>query len=154
MRAAGGDGFDRVDRTCVTVAVGPLVGPVLSRVVGIHAARAELPVDRLNDAVLVADAIAARGPAFTVADRLPVSVQSGRGRLEIRIGPLRPGGGRRVSEGAALPGIGSVIERLADAVRVREGAGGDEYLVIRIDALQPEASGGSAGTAGESEDAS
>lgn len=137
MRVAGSDApgaLDRVDRTRVTVAVGPLVGPVLSRVVGIHAARAELPVDRLNDAVLVADAIAARAPAFTVGDRLPVSVQSGSGRLEVRIGPLRPGGGRRVLEGAALPTVGSVIERLADDVRVREGAGGDEYLVIRIDA--------------------
>ena len=131
--------LDRVDRTRVTVAVGPLVGPVVSRVVGIHAARADLPVDRLNDAVLVADAIAARAPAFTVADRLPVSVQSGHGRLEIRVGPLRPGGGRRVLEGAALPSIGSVIERLADAVRVREGAGGDEYLIIRIDAEPPAA---------------
>ena len=130
----------RVDRTRVTVAVGPLVGPVLSRAVGIHAARAELPFDRLSDAVLVADAIAARAPAFTVADRLPVSLQSERGRLEIRIGPLRPGGGKRVIEGAALPNIGSVIERLADAVRVRESAGGFEYLIVRIDALATEPS--------------
>lgn len=126
----------------MTVAVGPLVGPVLSRVVGIHAARADLPVDRLNDAVLVADAIAARAPAFTVGDRLPVSVQSSQGRLEVRIGPLRPGGGQRVLDGAALPAIGSVIERLADEVRVRGGAGGDEYLVIRIDAAAPEHAGG------------
>lgn len=142
MRVVGDDAsgaLDRVDRTRVTVAVGPLVGPVLSRVVGIHAARAELGFDRLNDAVLVADAIAARAPAFTVADRLPVSVQSGRGRLEIRLGPLRPGGGQRVIEGATLPAVGSVIERIADTVRVREGAGGDEYLIIRIDAHAAEA---------------
>lgn len=137
----GSDGLDRVDRTRVTVAVGPLVGPVLSRVVGIHASRADLPVDRLNDAVLVADAISARAPAFAVSDRLPVSVQSGVGRLEVRVGPLRPGGAQRVLEGAALPTIGSVIERLADAVKVREGAGGDEYLVIRIEALSVPESG-------------
>lgn len=128
------DALDRVDRTRVTVAVGPLVGPVLSRVVGIHASRANLPLDRLNDAVLVADAIAARAPAFTVDGRLPVSVQSSEGRIEIRIGPLRAGGPQRVLEGAALPAVGSVIERLADTVKVRGGAGGDEYLVIRIDA--------------------
>lgn len=137
MRAVDGDtrqAPDRFDRTRVTVAVGPLLGPVLSRVVGIHAARAEFPLDRLNDAVLVADAIAAHAPAFTAGDRLPISLQSGQGRLELRVGPLRPGGGRRVLEATSLPSIGAVIERLADSVRVRDGAGGGEYLVIRIDA--------------------
>ncbi len=137
MRVVEGEApgaLDRVDRTRVTVAVGPLVGPVLSRVVGIHASRADLPIDRLNDAVLVADAIAARAPAFTVDGRLPVSVQSSEGRIEVRVGPLRAGGPQRVLEGAALPQVGSVIERLADTVRVRGGAGGDEYLVIRIQA--------------------
>jgi hypothetical protein len=122
----------RVDRTRVTVASGPLVGPVLSRVVGIHAARAQLPVDRLNDAVLIADALAARAPAYAAEDRLPVSVQSTPGRLEVRVGPLRPGGAGRVLEGAALPEVGSVIERLADTVKARQGAGGDEYLVVRV----------------------
>lgn len=122
----------RVDRTRLTVATGPLVGPVLSRVVGIHAARAELPVDRLNDAVLIADALAARAPVYARDGRLPVSVQSTPGRLELRLGPLRPGGAGRVLESAALPEVGSVIERLADGVRVREGAGGDEYLVVRM----------------------
>ncbi len=131
--ADDGEALDRVDRTRVSVATGPLVGPVLARVVAIHAARAELPVDRLNDALLVADAIAARAPAFTVDGRLPVSVQSGRGRLEVRVGPLRPAGGQRILDGAALPAVGPVIERLADTVRIREGAGGDEYLVIRIE---------------------
>lgn len=124
--------LDRVDRTRLTVAVGPLVGPVLERVVGVHAARAELPVDRLQDAVLVADAIAARAPGFVTDGHLPLSVQSAAGRVELRVGPLRAGGGRRILEGAALPGVGNVIERLADSVRVRTGAGGDEYLVVRI----------------------
>lgn len=124
---------ERGERTRLTVAVGPLVGPVLARVVGMHAARAALPLDRLNDAVLVADAIAARAQAYAVGGRLPVSVGSDDGRLELRVGPLRADGPRRVLEGAALPEIGSVIEQLADVVRVRSGAGGDEYLVLAID---------------------
>ena len=137
MRAVGTDDADalaRVDRTRITVAPGPLLGPVLARVVGIHAARAALPVDRLHDAVLIADAIATHVPTPATGSRLPVSVQSAPGRLELRVGPLPSGGGRRVLEGAALPAVGNVIERLADAVRVSAGAQGNEYLVVRIEA--------------------
>jgi serine/threonine-protein kinase RsbW len=117
----------------VTVAVGPLVGPCSRAVVGIHASRANLPVDRLNDAVLVADAIAARAPAFAWGTACR-SASSPAGRLEVRSGPLRRAAAQRCSRARRCPAVGSVIERLADAVRVREGAGGDEYLVIRIGA--------------------
>jgi hypothetical protein len=66
--------------------------------------------------------------------RLPVSVQSTPGRIELRVGPLRAGGGSRVLENTALPEVGSVIERLSDQVKIRTGAGGDEYVVIRVGA--------------------
>ncbi len=128
----GGQDAAWAHRTRLTIAVGPLIGPVLARVVGMHASRSDLPLDRLNDAVLVADAIAARAPAFAVDDRLPVSVRSEPGRVELRVGPIRAGGAQRVLEGAALPEVGSVIERLTDEVRVRAAAGGDEYLLLRI----------------------
>ena len=52
--------------TTVSIAAGPLVGPILRRVVGMLAARADLPLDRLDDAVLVADLIAARAPAHVL----------------------------------------------------------------------------------------
>lgn len=128
----GGQDARWANRTRLTVAVGPLVGPVLARVVGMHASRSGLPLDRLNDAVLVADAIAARAPAFAVEDRLPVSVRSEPGHVELRVGPIRAGGAQLVLEGAALPEVGSVIERLTDGVRIRPGAGGDEYLLLKI----------------------
>ena len=44
----------------VGLASGPLVAPVLGRVVGMLTARADCPIDRLDDALLVADAIAAK----------------------------------------------------------------------------------------------
>ena len=59
--AAGPNGSPGTTR--VSIASGPLVGPVLRRVVGMLAARADLPLDRLDDAVLVADLIASRAPA-------------------------------------------------------------------------------------------
>ena len=56
---------------------GPLVGPVLRRVVGMLAARADLPLDRLDDAVLVADLIAARAPAHVAGGRVDVALEPG-----------------------------------------------------------------------------
>ena len=57
--------------TRVSIASGPLVGPILRRVVGMLAARADLPLDRLDDAVLVADLTArsccASAPSVTAA---------------------------------------------------------------------------------------
>ena len=38
------------------------LAPVLERIVGVLAARRELPVDRVSDAVLLTDAIAAAAP--------------------------------------------------------------------------------------------
>lgn len=122
----------RLDRTRVTVADGPLIAPVIARLIGIHASRADLPVDRLGDALLIGDALAARAPAESDDGRVPLSLQSDSGRLEIRVGPLHAGGGRRLLEAAQLAETGALVERLADDVRVREGAAGGEVLVLRI----------------------
>lgn len=122
----------RLSRTRVTIAAGPLVGPVLARVVAIHASRASLPVDRVGDALLIADALASHGPGLTADGRVPVSVQSEGGQLEIRVGPLRPDTSRRLLDAAALPGAGRIVERLADEVKVRTGAAGGETLILRL----------------------
>ncbi len=133
MNLAGAPGPEaRLDRTRLTVAAGPLLRPVLARVIGIHASRAELPVDRVGDALLIADALAARAPGLVDGGRVPVSVQSDPGRLEIRVGPLRPGSGQRLLDGAAIPGTGRIVERLTDEVRVRSGVAGGETLVLRL----------------------
>jgi serine/threonine-protein kinase RsbW len=62
--------------TKVSIAAGPLVGPVLRRVVGMFAARADLPLDRLDDAVLVADVVAARAPAHVTDTTVDVALAS------------------------------------------------------------------------------
>jgi serine/threonine-protein kinase RsbW len=121
-----------LDHTRLAIRQGPLVGPVLARVVGIHAARAPLPMDRLQDALLIADAVAARAPAYALSEHLPVALRAADGRLELRVGPLRAGGATRVLEGAEVAGAGNVIERLADEIRIRPGSSGSEYLVIAL----------------------
>jgi serine/threonine-protein kinase RsbW len=117
--------------TRVSIAAGPLVGPVLRRVVGMFAARADLPLDRLDDAVLVADLVGARAPGHVLADTVEVALTSGPRALDLRIGPLRAGGGRALVVQAAVPGVGNVIEQLADDVEV-ETEGEHDYLVVRL----------------------
>jgi hypothetical protein len=118
--------------TTVSIAAGPLVGPILRRVVGMLAARADLPLDRLDDAVLVADLIAARAPAHVLHGTVDVAFEPGPRTLSLRVGPLRPGGGDALVVDAAVPGVGNVIEQLADELRVAP-EGEREYLHVRLE---------------------
>ncbi len=115
----------------VSVRPGPLVAPVISRIVGMLAARAQAPIDRLDDALLVADAIAAHGPNF-VDGHLAVRVRAGDGELELLVGPLRAHGARGLLESAELPGVGNVLERVADELVVEDDDAGGEQLLIRL----------------------
>ena len=117
--------------TTVSIVAGPLVGPVLRRVVGMLAARADLPLDRLDDAVLVPDLIAARAPAHVSGSRVDVALEPGPRSLSLRVGPLRAGGGQALIVDAAVPGVGNVIEQLADGVEI-ETEGEREYLRVRL----------------------
>ena len=115
--------------TRVSVAAGPLVAPVLRRVVGMLAARADLPLDRLDDAVLVADLIAARAPGHVQGGTVDVALESGDRSLVLRLGPLQPGGGRALVTEATVPGVGNVIEQLADEVEVAPAEHGEDLVV-------------------------
>jgi hypothetical protein len=121
-----------VNRAQLVVRHGPLVAPVLSRVVGMLAARAQFPIDRLDDALLVTDALAAHASSFTPDGQVGVTIVAGEGELELRVGPLRPGSGNELLAAAELPGVGNVLERVADQVHVV--AGEDEHLVVRLGA--------------------
>jgi hypothetical protein len=117
--------------TRVSIVSGPLVGPVLRRVVGMLAARADLPLDRLDDAVLVADLIASRAPAHMQSPSVDVDLETGERTLFLRVGPLRPGGGKALIVDASVPGVGNVIEQLADDISVSPEADA-EFLVVRL----------------------
>ena len=124
-------GADDEAATTVSIASGPLVGPILRRVVGMLAARADLPLDRLDDAVLVADLIAARAPAHSVDDKIHVALDPGERTLLLRVGPLRSGGGEALIVDAAVPGVGNVIEQLADELSISPD-GDHEFLHVRL----------------------
>lgn len=116
----------------IVLADGPLVAPVLSRVVGMLAARAQCPIDRLDDALLLADAVAAGGGAVAVNSRIGVRVCADEGSLELNVGPLRPNGARDLIAAAELPGVGNVLERVADDITLQTAADGAEHVRIRL----------------------
>ena len=110
---------------------GPLLGPVLSRVIGMLAARAQCPIDRLDDALLVADTVAAHGPDYARNGALRVELAAREGVIELTVAALRPRGAEEMLSAAELPGVGNVLERVADAVEVRS-EGDEESLYIRL----------------------
>ena len=110
---------------------GPLLGPVLSRVIGMLAARAQCPIDRLDDALLVADTVAAHGPDYARDGAVVVNLAAREGVIELTVAALRTNGAKQMLSDAELPGVGNVLERVADAVEVRQD-GDDEALYIRL----------------------
>lgn len=126
------EGPERNEAT-VGLARGPLAAPVLGRVVGILAARADCPIDRLDDALLIADAVAAKAASYAPDGRVNVRVMAERGSVELHVGPLRADGAEDLIASASLPGIGNVLERVADELEPQPGENGDdEYLRIRL----------------------
>jgi hypothetical protein len=115
------------------VANGPLAAPALSRVVSMLLARAACPVDRLDDAMILCDAISAHAPAHAHDHHLSFTLTAGASAIELRVAELRAGGASGLIEEALLPDVGNVIERFSDTRRIEPAADGDgEELVLTL----------------------
>lgn len=115
----------------VRVRTGPLVAPVLSRVAGMIAARAQCPIDRLDDAMLLTDAVAAHAPANVRDGHVALSVRADERQLELRVHELSDQGAKALISDATLPGVGNVFEQVADEIATDHGEGG-EHLILRL----------------------
>lgn len=122
-------GSVRPNDATVCVRRGPLVGPVLGRVVGMLAARAQCPIDRLDDAMLLTDAVAAHAPTHSVDEHVRVEVRADAEGIVMRIAALEPDGAESLVGDADLPGVGNVFSRVADEVQAR---GGELVLLLRF----------------------
>jgi anti-sigma regulatory factor (Ser/Thr protein kinase) len=122
-----------VTETRIEINPGETLGPVLARVISMFAARANLTVDRVADAVLLSDAISAGSDGAFAGDVARIAVAEEDDAFEIRVGPLAPGGGRRLLEGMRLPEINASLETLAEEVSVID-EDGRETVVVRLGA--------------------
>jgi len=119
------------DVTRLRLADGPLLGPVLCRVVSMVLTRADWPVDRLDDALLVCDALCAHAPAYASDGRLAFSVRADGNEAELRVQELAPEGAEALVRDAMLPVVGNVLEHVAERMSVEtDEHGASPQLVI------------------------
>jgi serine/threonine-protein kinase RsbW len=119
------------------IALGPgaTVKPVLARVIGALAARAEFSVDRLADTVLLGDAVSSSSGGDFSGGRVAISIKAGDGILDVRVGPLVVGGGDRLMSEMEVPGAGS-LRSLTSGMEVTKGETADgetaEFLEFAV----------------------
>ena len=115
------------------VVTGPLAAPVLNRVASMVLARAACPLDRLEDALILCDAVSAHAPPYVRDSHIDYTLTTNVGELELRVAELRTGGARKLIADARLPDVGNVIERYSVERRVEPATDRDgEELVLRI----------------------
>jgi serine/threonine-protein kinase RsbW len=117
--------------SALAVAPGSLAREVLPRVMCVFAARADFSTDRISDAELVADALAAQAGASGAVGLVSVSVRVEPRNLQLRVGPLSAGAAQRLIVDSAMEGLGGVLEKLTDAYEVASD-GSSEMLELRL----------------------
>jgi serine/threonine-protein kinase RsbW len=138
LRGGGADGKgDPVEvkpvteaRTELVVDRSELLAPVLARIVAALAARHDLSVERISDAVLLTDAIAAAASQGFSDGRVRLELEEDVG-IDLRLGPMDTGAGDRIRGELEVPDVGGSLEKLADSLSVERSEDG-EYLVIRF----------------------
>jgi hypothetical protein len=100
------------------LANGPLAAPVLCRVVSMVLARADCPMDRLDDAMILCDAISAHAPVYASDEHLAFTMATDTRGIELRVGGLSERGATKLLADAHVPGVGNVLERVSDELRV------------------------------------
>ena len=122
------------ERTDLRVGPPQFVAPILGRALTALAARHDVTVDRIADAVLLSDAISAGAPQGFADGHVCVSILDRPDGVELKVGPMASGGGETLRRSLDLPAIGGSLETLAHELRIEEDHEG-EYLVVGIAAL-------------------
>jgi serine/threonine-protein kinase RsbW len=120
----------------MAITPGPMMAPVLGRLTAMLASRADFPLDRLSEAVLVTDAISENVSSYIPGSHASVTIRDGDGTLDLRFGPLVEGGATKLVRHMELPGLERSLEQLAQEVKVEQDSSGSngaaEYLVVTL----------------------
>jgi hypothetical protein len=102
----------------VSIAPAALAKSVLGRLTAALCVLAELSIDRLADAQIISDAIAAEPARLDGRAHLSVGFVTSPRRLELRVGPLPRGRAEEIVRASELPGLGTVLGKLADELTI------------------------------------
>jgi serine/threonine-protein kinase RsbW len=75
-------------------------------------------MDRLDDAMILCDALSAHAPAHANDRHVAFTVVTDRQGFELRVGELSEQGASKLLADAAVPGVGNVLERMSDELRI------------------------------------
>jgi len=133
VASRGGTEETTPEQTVTEVAVGSaeLLEPVLARMVGALAARRDLSVDQVSDAVLVTDAIAGAAPGRFADGCVRLDLEDSDQGIELRLGPMEKGGAGKIREELEVPDLGGSLAALTDGFE-SAGETDGEYLVVRF----------------------
>jgi serine/threonine-protein kinase RsbW len=132
------DGWsERLDADAI-VSLSPVtfVGGVLGRLARAMAARARFSLDRFSDVYLVTDAVAAHAARAASEARLGFGLSTDTRRLEMVIGPLRPGASSDLT-GGSPDDVGSALRLLSDELEVRRDNGAEILHIVMLDQRTP-----------------
>ena len=132
----GAERIETAEELAMQISGGAIVRPVLARVIGALAARAEFSVERLADTVLLGDAVSAHDAEDFFSGRVEVAIKDGDGTLDVRVGPLITGGGERILAQMEIPEGKGSLRGLAQSMEVTTGTAPDgtaaEYLEFEV----------------------
>lgn len=104
--------------------------PVLRRAVAGTSAKAGLPVDRIDDALLILEALLGDG-VIARASEVHLVLSARPGSFGLLMGPLPGREAERLRLTASLPAVGPVIGRLATSATTVDGG---SHLLVVVDA--------------------
>jgi hypothetical protein len=104
--------------------------PILSRAVAGTCSRAGLPVDRIDDAVLILEALLADAETAR-AEEVHLVLTARPGSFALLMGPLAGNEAERLLLHAELPMVGPIVERLASTAMTVDGG---SHLLVVVDA--------------------
>jgi serine/threonine-protein kinase RsbW len=109
-----------------------LLPGVLGRLARALAAQAHFSLDRFSDVYLVTDALAAHASGAASGPRIACSLIAHERRMELTLGPFKPGSGRMFAAGKSDPAARPLV-LLSDEVSVGAAPEGESLRVVLVD---------------------